>query len=232
MQKLDELFSEWEKYDISKGRNHFIEDGIVNEDIWFRQDKSKRICFFLKEAYLLEEDKSDNLKWNLAKALNDGFLKRMWHSVADWTYGIQNTTENCIPAYITLSNEAKIAELHKISVVNCKKSSGKSKTDWNEIERIVSEEAIADFIRNELKIIDPGIIVCGNNAILLYKYIFKETDGGLNQDEFRKMLDSKHFCRWNDILIIDFYHPANQYPKFMNYYSLCAVYQQALMERK
>lgn len=46
------------------------------------------------------------------------------------------------------------------------------------------------------------------------------------------MLDSKHFYWWNDTLIIDFYHPANQYPKFMNYYSLCAVYQQALMERK
>lgn len=60
----------------------------------------------------------------------------------------------------------------------------------------------------------------------------KEITGGLSEYEFRKMLGSKHFYWWNDTLIIDFYHPANQYPKFMNYYALCTVYQQALKERK
>lgn len=29
-------------------------------------------------------------------------------------------------------------------------------------------------------------------------------------------------------IILDFYHPSNQYPSVLNYYAICGLYQQAL----
>ena len=35
-----------------------------------------------------------------------------------------------------------------------------------------------------------------------------------------------------DVLVLDYWYPANQYPDIMNYYRLMAVYQMALRDRE
>ena len=35
-----------------------------------------------------------------------------------------------------------------------------------------------------------------------------------------------------DVLVLDYWHPVNQYPDIMNYYSLMAIYQKALKDRE
>ena len=146
----------------------------------------------------------------------------MWNFVAERTYGILNTTEIEIPAYRKLTYEEKCDALKKIAVVNVKKSEGKSGSSWDELVEVVKRDK--DFIRREIEIIKPNVLVCGNNASLLHT-IYSDKLTELEQ------LKRKLYCRIENMLIIDFYHPANQFPKFMNYYTLCAIYQQALKER-
>ena len=218
------MLHEWEERDKQLGRKHFIADGIVNEDIWFNQNESDRICFFLKEAYLSEEEKKANYDWNLVKdSLDKGIVKKMWHTVAEWTYGIHNTTATHIPQYYKLSKETEIKEIKKIAVVNPKKSDGNPNTKWDELEDIVKNDGTFDLIKREIEIINPKVLICGNNVSLLYNYVFKDID----IDYIR----SKHYYWRNEMLIIDHYHPANQFPNYMNYYTLCVLYQQAIKER-
>lgn len=219
--ELEKLFREWEADNLNHGNNHFIDDGIVNESVWAEQ--KVKICFFLKEAYLSDEDKKNGLKWNLVKdTLNNGIIKKMWHSVAEWTYGVLNTTETVIPVYHNLTYEEKGDALRKIAVVNVKKSDGKPGSSWDNLVEVVNRDKC--FIRKEIEIIKPDVLICGNNASLL-RTIY---DDKLTESE---QLEKGDFGWIDDMLIIDFYHPANLFPKFMNYYTLCAIYQQALKER-
>ena len=34
----------------------------------------------------------------------------------------------------------------------------------------------------------------------------------------------------HDVIVLDYYHPANQYPDLLNYYGLLGIYQQALKD--
>ena len=222
MYELEQLFKEWEKCNLNNGYSHFITDGIVNDCVWSQQ--KVKICFFLKEAYLSDNDKNNGLKWNIVKdTLNNGIIKRMWHSVSEWTYGILNTTETTMPVYRKLTYEEKCDALRKIAVVNVKKSDGKSNSTWDNLVDVVN--CNKGFIKQEIEIIAPNILICGNNASLL-RLIYEDKLTEL--EELRR----KHYCWIDNLLIIDFYHPANQFPKFMNYYTLCAIYQQALKEQK
>lgn len=223
MIELDALFSEWEQAETKKGRKHFIKDGIVNEIMW--ENQTPKICFFLKEAYLDETEKNDELKWNLAKdTLDKGIIKRMWHSVAEWTYAIINTNESYIPERKALSYEEKCILIKKIAVVNVKKCNGNSNSKHDNLSKIASEDDNKRFIYREIfDIIKPNIIICGNNYSLLRTIL---------DDKIPKSqeLSNNYFWHGNP-LIIDFFHPANHFPKFMNFYTLCSIYQQALKVR-
>lgn len=223
MIELDELFDEWEQVENKKDRYNFIKDGIVNETVW--QNQSYKICFFLKEAYLGKKEKEDGFKWNLVKdTLDKGVIRKMWHSVAEWTYGIINTNENSIPEHKSLSYEEKCALLKMIAVVNVKKCDGKPNSDYNNLSEIIADEDNKSFTYRELfDIIKPNIIICGNNYSLLRAVLD-------NKIPKSQELSNNYFW-YGDILIIDFFHPANYFPKFMNFYTLCSIYQQALKAR-
>ena len=76
-----------------------------------------------------------------------------------------------------------------------------------------------EYIKKEIELIKPKIILCGNNCSLL-KIVYPEMD----LDE----LHEDHCIIFNDTIILDYYHPANHYPNFVNYYAVAGIYQQAL----
>ena len=202
--------------------NIFISDGVVNQEVWYNNPDKKRILFILKEAYGGEKD------WSLAEELS---LKDPWSSiwkrVIEWTYGIQNTTASKIAKYSTseISMSANNDYLNQIAVLNIKKSGGKSSSNMSEIMGYADANRIE--IRRQIEIIDPDIIICGYTIEPL-NFIY---DG--------KIKTKNNYCdNWyyytNEIgererMIIDYYHPANQYPALMNYYGIVNVYQQALL---
>ena len=70
-------------------------------------------------------------------------------------------------------------------------------------------------IKHELEIIQPDIIVCGNNLSLLKLVLGEELQ---DDDAWDNML-----AIWKDTLVINYYHPAVHYPNRVNYYALMAI---------
>ena len=198
--------------------NAFIEDGIINKEEF---NKGKKILYLLKEAY------SDGRGWDLRKRLPSEFYQyNIWKRVSEWTYGIENTNSLKIEQYKENIDKTENNEwLNKIAVVNIKKSSGKSKSDFNEILAYAYHDK--EELKKQIEIIDPNIIVCG--------YTIKALD-----IIFDKSIRNRRCDNWfyydvlagKERLIIDYYHPANRYPALLNYYGIVNIYQQALLEKK
>ncbi len=205
-EEIDSLFQEWEAAHKRKGYERFIRDGIVSLEDWYRQPTPK-ICYLLKEAY------SDDEGFDLAKLLHKKEPWQMWKKVAVWTEAIfqafgdgKEYDQERIQANIRRNTD-------RIAIINVKKSNGQSESDYKEI----GDYAITDrgFLRRELDIVNPDIIVCGYTnhclrTILGDEWVNNETSMTL-------------FGEWNGKLVIDYYHPASQYPNRVNYYALMAI---------
>lgn len=209
---------EWIKKDIHKGYV-FNYDGIVNDSYW-NEENNKRIMFFLKEAHQGNRSREEYGKdvFDLVGWLN-GTVYKMWKKVAIWVAAVENTTVSSIEEF----DEAKIEQceqdlIRKISVVNIKKSNGKTNSNWEELVRYANEDK--ELIRREIEMINPRIIICGNNSSLL-NTIF---ENALDMQELYK----HHYTIYKGYIILDYYHPACHYPNFVNYYAVASLYQQAL----
>lgn len=225
-QQIDALMGQWNATHKERGTKCFISDGAVNAAAY--EAASPRICFFLKEAYSKDSD-SD---WSLTEWLSGGAMTRMWGAVAEWTYGLSRTTALYIPKRPQLSHEEKTTLLRSIAVVNVKKSGGVSASDYTDL----LEHAIEDrfFLRCELDILQPKVIVCGNNSSLLrllYGASLSNGKVGQDGDISYSFMHQNGYAFAEEKIILDFYHPANQYPAIMNYYTICSLYQQALKEK-
>lgn len=227
-----DIFEEWENKYIDRS---FVFDGIVDENEWDKQEI--KICFLLKEAYT--KDKKNYFKWSLSKWLNrdESSVINTWNTVALWTYGILNTTESNIPEYPDLNlynRDEKHNILKKISAVNVKKVDGVKKSDWYDLKNYAEKDK--ELLRKQIDRINPDIIICGKTFDFL-RIIY-----GASYDETKKCVDDKGEIKNSDkgyvvftniktkkkTIVIDYYHPANQFPSKVNFYALCALYQQAL----
>ncbi len=235
---MEKLFEEWQKRHFDIGNEYFNRDGIVNDIVWSQQ--RVKICFFLKEAYQEDEHIWDLAKWLRKENGKDGAVKKMWNTVAEFTYGLLNTTKTSIPSYTeakVLTKSDKSNLLQKIAVVNVKKSAGKSESEWADLIGYAQNDA--DLLRKEIDLIAPDIIVCGNNSSLL-RIVYGASvdsknnvlhDGEMNEHTYT-LMNKNGYVWFDDKLIIDFWHPANQFPKMMNFYTLCSIYQKALEEKQ
>lgn len=222
--QINALMSEWAELHRQRGWSSFISDGLVNEKSY--EAAPSKICFFLKEAY----SKDGNEEWSLTDWLSGGAMTRMWSSVAEWTYGIIHTSTLDIPSKPNLTVSEKSSLLQSIAVVNVKKSNGTAKSDY--VDLLKYAQLDKEYLRREIEILNPDIIVCGNNSSLL-RFLYGasiQPNGKVGSDG----LIDYHFMRQHGYallgskIILDYYHPANQYPAIMNYYTICSLYQQAL----
>lgn len=189
-QQLKELFDKWRKKP-----NHnetFIEDGIVNLPKWINQ--KPKLLFFLKEAY--------GGPFDLAKALNkagaDFGRSQIWWRVAIWTQAIY---DSIIPPqqYDERTIIGKADEIiRSISVINIKKSHGQKSSNNTDLEKFLADDKAE--LAEELNIINPDVILCGNTFHLLESAdIFPGIRKGKSDDYI-----------WNDKLIINYWHPSGR----------------------
>lgn len=217
-------------YTVNHPQNVFIMDGIICEEQW--KSQQIRPLFLLKEAY----HKENVPFWNLIDDClihNDYHAPTMWKRISEWTYAIFNTTKKQIAKYDPTLWYGKLdfdhhynEYLKRIAIVNVKKSNGIEKSDKDEIQ--VYAEYDKEELKQQIEEINPTIIICGNTVDYL-EIIFDEhfTKENYNDNWFYfYKLDNG-----NEILIIDYYHPANQYPKLLNYYGIANIYQQSLLQR-
>lgn len=227
--RLEELQNSWRKEELHKNEV-FNFDGIVDYEQW-EENENKKILFLLKEAHHKTKtckeyfDKYDTTKYWLTDDLREKGPWKMWIKVAEWTYAIRETNIEKIANYNEYcehycEREKQNEIIRQISVVNLKKSAGTPSSDNDNLATYLNKDKTKLF--DQISIIDPQIIVCGAT----FKF-FKEIVGADSLSE----RNDNWFYFWKDKIVIDFYHPANQFPKLMNFYSLAAIYQKALIAK-
>ena len=207
---MNTLFQDWEEVHKRKGYERFIRDGIVSLKDWYEQTTPK-VCYLLKEAY------SDSEGFDLVQALRDRDPWRMWKKVAVWTEAIFQAFGQCSAYDKERIQKNSWKNTDWIAVINIKKSNGQSQSDDEELAAYA--EADQDFLRRELDIIKPDIILCGNTGDCLRTILgdrWKDNETAMTM-----------FGQWNGKLVIDYYHPASQFPQSISYYALMAICQVA-----
>ena len=234
LKDMEQLFAEWKtvepaeikesksgKTSIIDHKNKvFIKDGVVCPEQWFSQEI--RPLFLLKEAY------GDDKDWSLIDFLSSNErMSKMWNRVAHWTYGLMKTDANRIEPYFDYSGStyAENNELKQIAVINVKKSSGEKTSDWEQINAYA--EFDKDRLLKQIELCDPTIIVCGYTGTPL-EIIVKDFQPNLREKKNENLFYHLDINGHN-VLVLDYWHPANQYPDLMNYYTLMGIYQQALL---
>ena len=208
MDRFDELFNSWRNSKEEYSSN-FSEDGIIDEKKW--NIASKKVLVILKETNNYAKDLRALIRDDWQKAKN-----YLWQNVGRWVYGIQNTTKTFIPGRSEADahrNEALLSS----AVINLKKTKGRSNADMNEIRKYALEDA--DFIREEIDLIGPEVIICGYTFEIV-KEILQFNSPSLDT-EYRIFI-------FNDRRFINYWHPAAYYPADMSYYTLSALYQKSL----
>ncbi len=163
---LADLFNDWHKkhknepdaeYNLYKNGNvdkeSFCRDGIINESAYSSADK--KILFIAKEGNEGRGSNSTNVNINC-----DFWLQGVANGVYGTTYFarrlaiLANAYHN--DEYTNPNNDIKI--LNKCAFMNLNKRGGYSRCSWNTLEHYT--EKYACFIRNEIAIIAPKLIVC------------------------------------------------------------------------
>lgn len=217
-----ELFDLWktrknEELEIDHSKK-FIEDGIVDEKLW---ENGSKILYFLKEAYT---DENSDKCFSLTDAHRRfdwlEYKTSIWYRVAEWTYGLNVLSSmptdkivdgefNIVPRYKYFKDGELDKNLNsEIAFVNIKKSNGKSNSNFKELKKYC--EFDREFIKRQIEIINPKIIVCGGTEEFFYK-IFNQ------EDIFLK-----------DKIVIKHCHPSIRADKENIYYGLVNKYVDTL----
>lgn len=217
--ELDRLFSSLYEDKVMERiteRNFEMMSGKYQKEQLEIEARLKEVTETLNESY----EKSRGIRDFLALIRNyQGFHDcerpwTMWRKVAIWTQAIYNAFNDNICEYddeVLRSKEKEIID--RIAVVNVKKSNGGSESEYEDLKKYALEDRLE--IKRELEIIQPDIIVCGNNLSLLKLVLGEELQ---NDDTWDNML-----ALWKDTLVLDYYHPAVHYPNRVNYYALMAI---------
>ncbi len=197
-----ELFRRWRE---EKGYEAFIADGVFDEEVWEAQ--TPKITFVLKDANWPDGDES--LSWNLVRKPHPRNWTT-WNNVARWTEALLEGKG--YPGYV--SPETRIKWLRKVSFLNLKKSGGGPQNAKKDL--LEAAERDADFIREQLALYQPDIIVCGGwnvtADILEHKVLRREGSRLVPQDEEWIGNVRCFYIRFPGkerlTPVVSFYHPA------------------------
>lgn len=209
-EKQRDLMKRWREKEYHKGKE-FIEDGIIDFPRW--QKAKRKVMFLLKEAYGGAGD--------LCQIIRDdwkGPKYKVWWSASYWLYAI-NKVQSChIPVFPKKGEEVEecVEMLLSSAIVNLKKSDGKSYSKPDELKEYTLEDL--SLLREQIELISPDLIVVGNT----FEYLEI-----LFPDSIKPVGASGLVWQEKDKKIINYWHPANQYPNQLCFYALCAILQES-----
>lgn len=200
--QLDQLFSKW----IAARRKYkgFKKDGIVNEENF----KEPRILFICKEPNDPSLSEGDyRVWWN--SEMTHAFSRRL----GEWAHGILNN----FPKWNSYTDEDSHQALKSIAFMNVKKTGGARSTNYTEIKQYIKRDYV--FIREEIDIINPSIVICSLGLSEITRMVFPEiTD----------WIDTGYeipYSKGSNRIIVDFYHPSILAPGVMSYIILEKVFK-------
>jgi hypothetical protein len=210
--QLNELFKRWE--DHYRGFNidakGFSRDGIINETMY--NVAPHKILFILRETDAVtgrdvREDLANGPRWPL------------FHQVAKWAWGILYNFQDF--GQINSSNKLMKDALLSTAIMNVKKFTGTATTNFGLLNAFAFIDR--EFIRDEIKIIAPDLIICCNT--------FSEIMWALEIDEIRNNIhDQANVFRrvytFNNAKIVSWpHHPADRKSHEKNYMEMAALFK-------
>lgn len=208
--KLDRLFEEWKQHyaGLKIDKTKFSADGIICEEKY--DAAPKKILFVLRET-------NDYKNGDLRDLYKDGPRLQMAGQLSKWATGILHD----FPEFTEVDmNEGNIRTeaMKSIALMNVKKYTGGAIADFNLLH--VFTRLDKDFIKREIEIINPQIIVCCNTFIELMWAL----DLKLDMTDLNSILDKTYNYNGAEIVIWR-HHPSDRGKHEENYKKLKKRFQ-------
>ena len=187
-EKQNKLFSDWKKK-----YEYFSSDGIV--DFYSYNNATLNITFILKET----NEKEDG-GYDLAEFLREGAVGGcIWNNVSRFSAGI--ILKKDFDMVEDLDKYDRKKYLAPISVINLKKTPGKTTSNDSEIDKFAKDDR--EFIKNQVEIYRPDLIIFGGTGDIFIKNILN-----LDTSSWTYVSDYLSYLIYNDTIIVKTYHPA------------------------
>ncbi len=209
------ILEDWQERPLYKSKE-FISDGPIDWERW--KNIEYRVLFLAKEVNARVGE-----NWSLPDSIRcnwGGPKYKIWWTAAYWAYGIQNLSQDSIPPnpkFKELWDDVREAFL-STAIVNVKKREGGPSSDDEDLRKYIDDEEDKDLLRKQVNCLNPNFVVCCNTWNLI-----QDQNVWPNAKEI-----SERVLKIDDMLVLNFWHPANFYPSVMNYYTVLALLQRAL----
>jgi hypothetical protein len=216
---LDTLFKQWKgSYPEEDEKTRFCEDGIMHkidasinvDELW--ENASRRVMFCLKDC-------PDGGAWDTRK-MNDEIsaLKgQFYQRLAKLLYGLFESkpeyriSDGAIDAKMKEGIVKKIWNTQPFAFIETKKLAGGKDCPTDKLcESLVRDEI---FLKKEMDILSPNVIVCCDGSGAMFDFITKKEFFG----EADFPLDYR-YALWNDKKKQEYYHPKYQWHCRLRYY--------------
>ena len=181
LKRQNKLFKKW-----SEERSDFCRDGIVCEKLYVQSNP--KILIVLKEPNGNNE-KEDIIQW--LTHFNDPGADITWDNVARWACGIRRITNNeGIPDWKEMERSGdvnseefnefkkfKIKNIKSICVMNLKKVPGGGTANNKTLKQVAMGDK--DMLKDQYKIYDPDLTICGGTGKLFCKSMGHEIKDGI-----------------------------------------------------
>lgn len=240
--KTDTLFKSWKAQSIKDGFSDFCEDGLMyrgeitnfvaqdGNTYWFRKNGNeetlwanapKRVMFLNKDVPY--NPNQDIREWILRQNETD-ITALHYKNIAIWLYGLLNIDANGRSPIFEDIDDTKIyspfIDKTPIALVNCKKESGESSISNETLSEHI--ERYKNFLRDQIQILDPDIIVCGGGSGMIKDFVKANVYSGLME-----VNSWMYFDESKNKLVIDSFHPSYYglsrkeiYNRMMTHYQL------------
>ena len=194
----DDLLNAW-KEKISSSKCPFDRDGIISPEDWEKSEV--KVLVVLKETNHPKDarDKSTNVVEEIRKALNNPdsgwWRKNVLRRVGRWAFGLTAYSGE-VPSFEKARSCGKNS-IRSIAYMNMKKSPGGAKTNKMKFDAHVQE--YAPYIRRQIELIKPDIVVLGGTFYPVRDHVFPELE---------RVCERIH--RFNGIVFINAFHPAQR----------------------
>ena len=210
-------------------KNGICQDGIVDENV-YESNEYPRILFLLKETNghtkgnlpqtlpdwnyrnWLEYQQANNIDID-DPMYSPKFYGAAFNKLCMWTDIFCDCIRgNVIPFEEYRAkryNEKNFREvLKRVAIINLKKTWGGASTEWKHLYSYLNQannEAPLNVIREEVRIIEPEIVICGGRETFDFaKGIFQGQEKGILLADGNTL----SYFKAQGTLFIDFYHPS------------------------
>ena len=217
-EKLNRVLEKWkQKIKNDFPAKSFVSDGIINEKYW--QNCQPKILIIMKEVNSEKDDFT-----SLSQLVNDriGHKSQLWkyiawHNIGRVTNGLLEVHHNMQIIPIKDAEKDRQEVLKNIAVMNIKKTPGGDSSKDKEI--LKHAENYSELIKEEIKVINPDIIILGGT----YKYLKEILQ--LEKQSYRIHKDP------SNRVYINAYHPSARIGKGKYYSEVVQSYYNYLINQ-